>query len=38
MTALKLTKGLGILEAGIMVPEDIDRNEQRAAAIRPGIT
>ena len=37
-TALKLTKGLGLIEVDIKVPEDIDRNEQQAAAIRPGIT
>jgi hypothetical protein len=33
-----LTKGLALIEAGIKVFEDIDRNEQRTAAIRPGIT
>jgi hypothetical protein len=34
---LKLTEGLGISEAGINVFEDIDLNEQQAAATRQGI-
>jgi len=38
VTVLQLTKGLGVIEVGIIVPEDIVRNKQRAAAIRPGIT
>jgi hypothetical protein len=38
VTVLQLTKGLGVIEVGIKVPEVVVRNEQRAAAIRPGIT
>ncbi|XP_066566163.1 protein UXT isoform X1 [Amia ocellicauda] len=37
MTVSKLSEGLGLIEAGIRVLEDIDSNEQRAAATRQGI-
>ena len=38
MTVLKLTKELGLTEAGIKVSEDTDSSEQRSAGIRQGIT
>jgi hypothetical protein len=31
VTGLKLTEGLGLIEAGVKVFEDIDSNEHRAA-------
>jgi hypothetical protein len=37
MVVLKLTKGLGLIEAGIRVFEDINWNAQQAAATGQGI-